>query len=421
MVILRTIIFFTSDFRFFKTLNGSKLHPPVNIHFFKVSIPSFHFFGAIGYFVGLIVGICIAHFTKLALWPLLLCGIIGAAVLFGLTYIYKKITGKEDLVYYQHEIIILICCTIVLLLLNLPVLKYLDITLIGIGVFLAFGRIGCFSVGCCHGKPGKTGVIYTDDHVAEGFNRHFVGIPIFPIQLVESICVFVTVVIGSYFILNNFLPGSTLLIYTIIYGAVRFILEYFRGDTERPYWMGFSEAQWTTLGIFVVSVILSLFNLLPHYIWHLSALHVLVLFMIIITIVRKIRNTITFKLFQPKHILEIAKGIETLERNSFQANKILIFKTSEELNISMGKTTTAENILIHYTLSINHSYKKNKKLMNKSLANKLGKLIKILRYFDNPFEISNEQTGIFHILFSLPVEKTGVEKIIGAAKLQPFL
>ncbi|MFM9948414.1 MAG: prolipoprotein diacylglyceryl transferase family protein, partial [Saprospiraceae bacterium] len=140
------------------------MHPPLTIKIFKIPIHSFHFFGTIGFFIGLMAGVVLAYTTGLAIWPVVLCSLIGAGVLFGLTYLYKIFTGREDLVYYQHEIAILACCLLLLSLLHQPVLKYLDITLMGIGIFLFFGRMGCFSVGCCHGKIGKVGVKYTEAH-----------------------------------------------------------------------------------------------------------------------------------------------------------------------------------------------------------------------------------------------------------------
>ena len=165
------------------------MNPSLTIKILNYSFHSFHFFGAFGYTFALLLGLFLTYNTGLALWPTLLCGLIGGGVLIGLTLLYKKITGREDLVYYQHELAILACCLIFLLLLGQPVLKYLDITLVSIGVFLVFGRIGCFSVGCCHGQPNKKyGVLYSKNHVEEGFPNYYQGIHIFPIQLVESAC-----------------------------------------------------------------------------------------------------------------------------------------------------------------------------------------------------------------------------------------
>jgi prolipoprotein diacylglyceryltransferase len=40
-----------------------------------------------------------------------------------------------------------------------PIIPYLDVTILVIGIFLVCGRIGCLMVGCCHGKPHRWGVL----------------------------------------------------------------------------------------------------------------------------------------------------------------------------------------------------------------------------------------------------------------------
>ncbi len=383
------------------------MHPPLNIKIFKTRILSFHFFGTIGYFLGVILGVWLAHTTGLAIWPVIVCSLTGAGVLFALTYSYKILTGREDLVYYQHELAIIACCLLLLLILQLPVLQYLDITLMGIGVFLVFGRIGCFSVGCCHGRIGRFGVIYTEEHVAEGFHRHFAGIPVFPVQLIESACVLVTVSIGAMAIVNKQPPGTALLLYTVIYGLVRFTLEYFRGDTERPYWLGFSEAQWTTLGIFLVSVVLSFFELVPYYNWHIWTLPALASVMLATALVRQFQTVPAHKIRRPGFVLELAESIETLEQHFSKNGQVLLLRTSLKLNISRGILADTDELAIHYTVSGEQKQENSsigkKLVVNKKTAKILAKIIQTLKHPRVAFEIIEGKPGIFHIVFHLPV------------------
>ncbi|MBD0287506.1 MAG: prolipoprotein diacylglyceryl transferase, partial [Flavisolibacter sp.] len=156
----------------------------------------------------------------------------GAATFFLLAILAKIITGEEVIVYYHHEIAILIMCAVVLHALHQPVLPYLDITILGIATFLAFGRIGCFNVGCCHGRPVKGGVRYRHEHVEAGFTPYYEDVPLFPVQLVESAFVFIVVIAGSFLLLRSFPAGTVLLLYTVVYGLFRFSIEIFRGDPE---------------------------------------------------------------------------------------------------------------------------------------------------------------------------------------------
>ncbi len=377
------------------------LTPQLKIRILKKNIHSFYFFGAVGYTLGLLLGLLITYRSGLELWPTLFCGITGAGVLIGLTLLYKKITGREDLVYYQHELAILACCLILLLLLNQPVLQYLDITLIGIGVFLVFGRIGCFSVGCCHGRPHKKGVLYSKAHVAEGFPNYYQGIRVFPIQLIESVSALIIVIVGVYLILSGSAPGTTLLVYSIIYGLIRFVLEFFRGDAERPYWLDFSEAQWTTLGIFLLSIILSFYSVLPYYTWHLLIVGGLVIFLMGTAAFRNWKKTPTHRILRPVHVSEVARGIEALDTHIPPSGELLIAHTSLGLKISKGKLKIEHKIATHYSIStVILSTKKSIFKLNLESAEVIGNLIRTLKHAQDDMEIVKGNSDIFHIIFT---------------------
>jgi hypothetical protein len=51
----------------------------------------------------------------------------------------------------------------------------------------------------------------------------------------------------------------------------RFYFEFLRGDSERPYYFGFSEAQWTSLAIVCVAIAVEMRGFLPFHLWHVAA------------------------------------------------------------------------------------------------------------------------------------------------------
>jgi hypothetical protein len=108
----------------------------------------------------------------------------------------------------------------------------------GIGVFLVFGRIGCFSVACCHGTLGR-GVTYGPPHVDAGFWRRWSGRPLWPVQLIESGGSAILVAIA---IACSSTPGTAAAIFILGYAPVRFAIELVRGAL-RPYALGLSEAR----------------------------------------------------------------------------------------------------------------------------------------------------------------------------------
>ena len=76
----------------------------------------------------------------------------------------KVVIGREALIYYHHEIAVLSVTAGLVALTGAPVLDHLDATALGLGTFLAFGRVGCLFSGCCHGRPARAGVRYGAAH-----------------------------------------------------------------------------------------------------------------------------------------------------------------------------------------------------------------------------------------------------------------
>jgi prolipoprotein diacylglyceryl transferase len=178
----------------------------------------------------------------------LLAAITAAAVLsfFALAVATKIITGEEQLVYLRHHLAAVAAIGPVLPLGGWSPLPALDLASVGLGVFLAFGRIGCARVGCCHGRPCRRfGIVYD-------FASPYVGVPLFAVQLVEAASVALLATIGAALVWTGAPPGTALVVYTLGYALVRFALELVRGDAARPFAAGFSEAQWTALAIATV-------------------------------------------------------------------------------------------------------------------------------------------------------------------------
>ena len=146
-------------------------------------IPCFQLWGCTGLFAAILWGQLGARAVGLSPWIVAGLAVASAVTSLALATITKVIVGEERLTYYHHEIAILSVAGALLVILQQPVLPYLDILLLGIGVFLAFGRIGCFLTGCCHGRPHEKGVAYLPEHAEEGFPAYLVGVRLFPIQL----------------------------------------------------------------------------------------------------------------------------------------------------------------------------------------------------------------------------------------------
>lgn len=373
--------------------------PALHINFFGKRVHSFHFFGVLGYITGLLLGVALGYLVNLETGIILLMGLVGAASFFGLAFLLKIITGKENIVYYHHEIVILICCAAILYGLRAPVLPYLDITVMGIGAFLGFGRIGCYSVGCCHGRPHSHGVQYGQSHVNAGFTWYYKDIPLLPVQLIESAAVFGIVIFNSILILNNAVPGTVVIVYTVIYGLMRYTLEFFRGDPERPSWYGLSEAQWTTLALMTATSGLAMAGWLPLYNAHLVILVLTATASLVVVLYHHQKEK--YALLAPPHLAQLAEGLRILNDGYRKATApvyektVDIYATGKGLCMSCGQYNTHQAEIKQYTISLQKG-----RSLNKDSATAIAKQIALLKGYPEGFEIIDRQNGVYHLLFT---------------------
>ena len=385
------------------------IKPGLHTTLFGRRFPRFVFLGALGFIVGMLTGIVLCYPLHLQAWVVLVMSATGAACFFMLAFLAKAITGHETIVYYHHEITIVLMCVLVLHLLRLPVLHYLDLAIIGIGIFLAFGRIGCYSVGCCHGRPTRRGVCYGQTHVDAGFTAYYRNVPLLPVPLIESVFVLVAVCTSIVLLLRGTAPGAVLLCYTILYGTMRYTLEFFRGDPERPYWLGLSEAQWTTLILLAVTLGLGLAGVLPVY-----AAHVVVFALMVATslfIALYYRHRPRFRLSRARSISQLAGALDALKVRSRKTNDLPdVYTTGDALCISLGSHVQEGESILHYTISL-----KGEEL-TPAEARRVARQISAIEHLSPVFEIRSRPDGVYHILYTNGHEHTKNEKPAGRHK-----
>ena len=92
----------------------------------------------------------------------------------------------------------------------------------------AIGRIGCFFAGCCHGKVCDLpwAVTFTDPMTL----ARPVGVPLHPTQLYEAFAnLLIFALLFTLYHRKKF-AGRLFLVYVMVYGIARAIIEIFRGD-----------------------------------------------------------------------------------------------------------------------------------------------------------------------------------------------
>lgn len=118
---------------------------------------------------------------------------------------------------------------------RLPVLAYCDVFAPAIALGHAIGRLGCFMAGCCYGRPVGHDAWYA--LVFPSHTRSFAppDVPLYPTQLMESAGEFAIFTILFVLSRHRRFEGQIIATYLICYGALRFVIEFFRGDVDRGF------------------------------------------------------------------------------------------------------------------------------------------------------------------------------------------
>jgi len=113
---------------------------------------------------------------------------------------------------------------------KLPWWKTADACAPGIAVGNFFGRLGCFSAGCCWGKPTTLpwGVKFTE------LGHEITGVPIdvalHPTQLYESFSMLIVFFFLLWLHKHKRFSGQVILLYALLYSIIRFLIEFLRDD-----------------------------------------------------------------------------------------------------------------------------------------------------------------------------------------------
>jgi phosphatidylglycerol---prolipoprotein diacylglyceryl transferase len=234
------------------------------------SVPTYGVLVALGVFVGL--WISVRYSQKLGIDPdhawnfgiiIVLAGIVGAKILYVLndlsTYVAhpREILSLSTLqaggVFSGGVIAALIAGIWYVRRHHLPALGLLDAFAPGLALGHAIGRLGCFSAGCCWGKPTDHfwGVTFTNPLANELVGTPL-GVPLQPTQLFEA-----AVELANFFLLawlwkRKKFDGQIVATYLMVYGVARYFLEFIRNDPGRGSVFGGIMSGTQLIAIFMV-------------------------------------------------------------------------------------------------------------------------------------------------------------------------
>lgn len=241
----------------------------VNFGFFEKDITTYGLISLVGMMFFVIPAIVYSKKNKDDLYSrmiflsfMLIIGGICASILYTLTNIpywikvipilVKGVSNWMDymnfgIVYYGGFIGIIISMMVYSKVFNEDVRVWQWQTIVSIPGFHALGRIGCIFAGCCYGIVVEKGGIYNS--VIDKY--------CLPIQLYEAIgemVIFFIILIRNEIKKDSHDYYKPLGIYCTLYGVLRFVDEFWRGDRIRGIWGGLSTSQYISLIIFPIGI-----------------------------------------------------------------------------------------------------------------------------------------------------------------------
>jgi Prolipoprotein diacylglyceryl transferase len=333
-----------------------------HVHVGDRTLPTFQVCGATGFVVGVGLACALAPQRGLSVGVVLGMALASAIGFFALAMATKVVKGEESLTFYHHAVMTLAASTLAAWIVGAPVVASLDLAALGLGTFLAFGRVGCLFVGCCHGRPASYGVRYGPEHAAEGFPAYLVGVRLFPLAAVEAAGVALAVAVFSVIWLGGAAPGVVLAGLAVTYACGRFVLEFARGDADRRYVAGFSEAQWSSLAVTSFIAALAITGDGRPNPASILAPFVLAVAIVAVALVRRRRPVRHDRLTHPQHVRELAVAAEHAlhvsqtgglppETLELPVNQVPIGATSLGLLVSAGIVESDEGPAVHYAFS----------------------------------------------------------------------
>ncbi len=114
---------------------------------------------------------------------------------------------------------------------RIPTWKTADLIAPALALGHGFGRIGCFSAGCCYGSEcaAPWAVIFKNEYASQLTGVHL-NEAMHPVQLYEAALNFLNFAVLFLILKRKRFDGQVFAFYILNYSVIRFITEYFRGD-----------------------------------------------------------------------------------------------------------------------------------------------------------------------------------------------
>lgn len=150
---------------------------------------------------------------------------------------------------------------------KLPVWQFADIAAPSLALGMSFARIGCFLNGCCFGircdLDSFFGVEFATGSIPYihyyGFDDVHGGVVVYVTQLMSSFNALVIFLVLTLFFRHRRFRGQVFWLFVLLYGVIRFSMDFLRGDMTDSFFGGLFLDRFTTAQmVCFVGVILSI-------------------------------------------------------------------------------------------------------------------------------------------------------------------
>jgi phosphatidylglycerol:prolipoprotein diacylglycerol transferase len=223
---------------------------PILIQIGPLSIKTYGFFIAVGFLTGIALALAEAkrlNFDRQFILDLAFYIILAALIGSRAYYVFSNLSyfiqhpldifkvWQGGLTFIGGFICALATCIYMIQKRGMPLWETLDIFAPSLAVGVFFGRLGCFSAGCCYGSPCDLpwAVTFTDPHTLARPD-----IALHPTQLYSAGGALITFLVLFLLRKRKSFHGQLTLLWVMLYCSFRSVIEQFRGDIRSDMLMG---------------------------------------------------------------------------------------------------------------------------------------------------------------------------------------
>lgn len=191
----------------------------------------------------------------------LIAGFLGAKLLYVIVEFDQflkdpmSVIGSEGFVVYGGIVLGVLAAVVYCRIKKISFMECFDLLCPSISIAQGFGRIGCFLAGCCYGRETTSflGVVFPKGCMAPA------GVKLLPTQLISSAGDFAITAILLWYYKKRKHVGDVGVLYMILYGVGRFLIEFLRSD-DRGGFGALSTSQWISIVIVAGALVLAQMN-----------------------------------------------------------------------------------------------------------------------------------------------------------------